>query len=258
MTNTKAKTQNFANFSPPGKGFDPLAFRKRLDKGGRNYLQLDPYTVKGLQEVLAFSDIVGSDIVWTKELHVLYADILTLFQKKGRPGNWTISAGGGLHRLTGSVIRTLAYKLDIADGLVHPNTIEVQDFIDNDVANVGTPYVIGGPSFCQKIYESTFYYKKKASEPDPSETRLINASVSYFKKGGINGCEASYHLRGRSYATSVNKKGQLSDVHWVSWESSWGNLYQTLQWSKPHSGSNLTRRILLISTKWKQRTIKMN
>jgi hypothetical protein len=95
------------------------------------------------------------------------------------------------------------------------------------VANVGEPYVIDGPTFHKKIHKSTFYYKKKKeSEPDTNETRLINASVSYFKKGGINGCEASYHLRGRSYATSVNKKFQLPDVHWVSWESSWGNSYQ--------------------------------
>ncbi len=78
MTNPKAKTHNFDNFSPPEKGFDPLAFQKWLDNGDRNYLQLYPYTVKGLKEVLAFSDIVGIDIVWTKELHVLYAEVLAL------------------------------------------------------------------------------------------------------------------------------------------------------------------------------------
>ena len=97
VTNPKSKTQTFASFSPPGKGFDLLAFQNWLDKGGRNYLQLNPYTVKGLKEVLAFSDIVGSDIVWTKELRVLYADVLPLVKKKGRPGDWTISAKEGLH-----------------------------------------------------------------------------------------------------------------------------------------------------------------
>jgi hypothetical protein len=97
VTHPKAKSQTFANFSLPEKGFAPLAFQKLLDNGGRNYLQLDPYTVKGLKKVLAFSDIDGSDIVWTKELNVLYADVLTLIQKEGRPGDWTISAKEGLH-----------------------------------------------------------------------------------------------------------------------------------------------------------------
>jgi hypothetical protein len=97
VTNPKAKTQTFDNFSLPEKGFDPLAFQKWLDKGGRNYLQLNPYTVKGLKKFLAFSDIVGSDIVWTEELHVLYADVLTLVQKKDRPDDWTISAEEGLY-----------------------------------------------------------------------------------------------------------------------------------------------------------------
>ena len=31
------------------------------------------------------------------------------------------------------------------------------------------------------------------------------ARVYYFRKIDLNGCEASYHLRGRSYVTSVNK-----------------------------------------------------
>ncbi|MCP4748344.1 MAG: hypothetical protein GY874_19735 [Desulfobacteraceae bacterium] len=108
MTNPKAKTKTFANFSPPEKGFDPLAFQKWLDKGGRNYLQLNPYTVEDLKTFLAVSDIIGSDIVWTEELHVLYAIVIPLIQKKGRPVDWTISAEEGLHQLTGSVIRTLA------------------------------------------------------------------------------------------------------------------------------------------------------
>ena len=77
------------------------------------------------------------------------------------------------------------------------------------MATVGETYDMEATAFHQTMYESTFYYKKKKDdEPDPSETRLVNASVSYFKKGGINGCEASYHLRSRSYTTSINKKIQ--------------------------------------------------
>ena len=54
------------------------------------------------------------------------------------------------------------------------------------------------------IDTALFYNKTR------TETILITASVSYFKKGGLNGCEASYHLRGRSYATSLNTKSSVT------------------------------------------------
>ena len=213
MTNPKAKSQTFANFSPPEEDFDPLAFQKWLAKGGRDYLQLDPYTSDGLKGVLKFNGISSSEIRWDDtELPLLYAHALTLVQRNGRHDNWTISAEEGLHRLTGSVIRTLACKLDVDNAVVRPNTIGAQDFIDNDVANPDKlqTYEMDAATFRKTIYESTFNYKKKKEdEPDPSKTRLVNASVTYFKKGGVNGCEASYHLRTRSYATSVNKKNSV-------------------------------------------------
>ena len=122
---------------------------------------------------------------------------MTLVQNKGRPGDWTTSAEEGLHWLTGSVIRTLACKLDIFKGFIIPDTIEAQDFNDN---SVGKKTDIEGSDFRKKIYDFTF------DKQTQRKTRLITARVSYFKEGGLNGCEASYHLRGRSYATSVNKR----------------------------------------------------
>ena len=88
---------------------------------------------KAVKEVLKFSDIDESNMDWGKELHVLYVDVLTLVQNKGRPGDWTTSAEEGLHRLMGSVIRTLACKLNIFKGFVIPDTIETQDSDDNSV-----------------------------------------------------------------------------------------------------------------------------
>ena len=108
-------------------------------KGGRDYLQLDPYTSKGLQEVLKFNKIEPSEISWdNKELHLLYADALTLVQKKGRHDDWTISTEEGLHRLTGSIIRTLACKLDFVNGFVLPNTIGAEYFAENSVGKATT------------------------------------------------------------------------------------------------------------------------
>ena len=124
-------TATFAKFSPPSVEFDEGAFDNWLDtEGGRDYLKLDPYTLHGLKEVLAFSEIDESSLSWDRDLHILYAEVLTLVQNKGRPGDWTISAEEGLHRLTGSIVRTLACKLDIYDGFVHPDTIDA-DHLDH-------------------------------------------------------------------------------------------------------------------------------
>jgi len=198
VVNQDVATRTFAKFSPPSDAFDEGAFVNWLDTdGGRDYLTLDPYTVQGLKGVLAFSEIDGSTITWDQDLHILYAEVLTLVQNKGRPGDWTISAEEGLHRLTGSIVRTLACKLDIHDGFVHPDTIDAEHFEHH---SVGKATDIEGPEFRKLIYAHTFNQAK------PDNTRLISASVSYFKQGGLNGCEASYHLRGRSYITSVNKR----------------------------------------------------
>ena len=211
VNNPKSKKQTFAEFSPPLQDFDQRAFPTWLDEGGRDYLQIDPYTVDGLKEILEFSGIDESEILWDeRDVHELYAQVLTLVQKTGRPGDWTMSAEEGLHRLTASIIRTLACKLDVSDAIIRPDTIEAKDFIDNDVVTVGRTYNLDADAFRKIMYGSTFYYKKKEDdESDPKKARLINASVSYFKEGGINGCEASYRLRSRSYATSLNKKDSV-------------------------------------------------
>ena len=67
MTNQTALKQPVAKFSPPVGGFKSGAFTDWLDKeGGREYLQVDPYTLDGLKEVLKFSDIDESNIDWGK------------------------------------------------------------------------------------------------------------------------------------------------------------------------------------------------
>ena len=198
VVNQDMKSMTFARFSPPTELFDPEAFDSWLDtEGGRDYLKLDPYTLDGLKRVLAFSEIDETSISWDQDLCLIYSDVLILVQNKGRPDDWTISAEEGFHRLTASIIRTLACKLDIYYGFVCPDTIDADHF---DQHSVGKKTDIGGPAFRDLIYATTFNQVK------PDDTRLITARVSYFKKGGLNGCEASYHLRGRSYATSVNKR----------------------------------------------------
>ena len=202
MVNQDVTIATFAKFSPPSDDFDEGAFDTWLNThGGRDYLKLDPYTLQGLKGVLAFSEIDGSIITWDQDLHILYAEVLTLVQNKGRPGDWTISAEEGLHRLTGSILRTLACKLDIHDGFVHPDTIDADHFEHH---SVGKATDIEGPEFRKLIYANTFNQAK------PDNTRLITATVSYFKQGGLNGCEASYHLRGRSVRTC--KTGKNSAV----------------------------------------------
>ena len=194
----QAETQTVAKFSPQAEDFDSATFTNWLDKkGGKDYLQLDPYTRDGLKGVLRFNRIDHNDIVWTEDLHTLYNEVLILVQNKGRFGNWTASAEEGLHRLTASVVRTLACELDIVKGCIRPDTIEAKNFSDYCV---GQKTDITGSDFRKKIYASTF------ENTTPGKSRLITAKKTYFQVGGLNGCEALYHLRARSYATSVNKR----------------------------------------------------
>ena len=164
----------FARFSPPTELFDPEAFDSWLDtEGGRDYLKLDPYTLDGLKRVLAFSEIDETSISWAQDLWHIYSDVLILVQNKGRPGDWTISAEEGFHRLTASIVRSLACKLDVYHGFVCPDTIDADHF---DHHSVGKATNIEGSHFRDLIYATTF------NQVTPDDTRLITARVSYFKK----------------------------------------------------------------------------
>ena len=150
--------ENCANISPQGTGFKPIGVIAWLEKkGGAPYLWLDPYTRAGWRSVVKFWKISGDkDSLNYKSLPQRYYDTLYLVQDHWRPGNWTISAKEGLHRLTASLIRTLDCKFDTVRGLFFPDTIDEKHFGDN---YVGSAIDMTGPEFQNKIYKTTFNSK---------------------------------------------------------------------------------------------------
>lgn len=144
---------------------------------------------------------------WDQPTHVIYWSVLLLVQDKGRLGNWTASAQEGFHRFTGSIIRTLACKLDVT-GIITANTITSNDFVES---NIGTSEDnLSDAEFRDKIYSTTF---KSLPTEDVKE---IQARALYFIKGGINGCEASYYLCANSNITSENKRSSVVRCLWGS------------------------------------------
>ena len=155
----------------------------------------------GLQKILEYCKIETENDFWTTSVPDMYYKTLVLVQNNGRPGDWTIGAKEGLHRLTASIIRTLACELDTETGYIVPYTITSAHFANNSVGIEDRN--ISGPEFRKKMFKSTF--DSAADE----ESRLVAARVSFFKKSNLNGCEAAHHLRARSLITSNNKKHSI-------------------------------------------------
>ena len=198
VTGITDNEKKLARLTPPEAGFNAYAFQHWYDKNhGKEYLQLDPYKKEGLVKILRFCKIKVPSGFWEqKEPIQLYVEVLKLVQNNGRYCDWTISAEEGMHRLTASVIRTLALKLDVQGGTISPGTID-EEYLDKNGVKRNGGDRLTPPDFREKLYCTTF----KSEEP----RGLINAKVFVFTAGGLNGCEASYHLRTRSYLTSLNK-----------------------------------------------------
>lgn len=196
VTGPTDNEKKLSRLTPPSESFNEHAFQHWYDDTGKDYLQLDPYKKEGLKKILNVCDIKVSSEFWDNGTPIeQYFGVLKLVQNNGRHRNWTISAEEGMHRLTASVIRTLALKLDVERGTIRPGTIDEQYLKKNGVKRAGGD-VLTPSEFRDQLYCTTFN-----SEP----RGVINAKVFVFKTGGLNGCEASYHLRTRSYLTSLNK-----------------------------------------------------
>ena len=92
MVGEIAETQAVAEFSPQNEKFKPDAFTNCIDNdGGKEYLELDPYTLDGLKEAARINKIDEDGIQWNSDLHLLYEQVLLRVQNKGRLGNWTTS-----------------------------------------------------------------------------------------------------------------------------------------------------------------------
>ena len=181
-------------------GFDSEAFDTWLAEDGNEYLNIDPYTNEGLKKVAKFNalEIVNPEEFWTENnLVVLYGKVLELVQDKGRYGDWTLSPEEGLHRITGSIIKTLMCKLD-DDGRIDPYSIEAKHFADTGVGELDDMET--AQQFRERMYESRY------NADNPGNDKIIQVRACYFTTGGLNGCEAAYWLRSRSKRTSVNKK----------------------------------------------------
>lgn len=206
VTISQSNEESYAILTPTEKNYNGEAFSKWLEEEGQRYLTINPYQTNGLKEILKMNDI-GEDKVenWEEPTHAIYWSVLLLVQDKGRLGNWTASAQEGFHRFTGSIIRTLACKLDLT-GIITANTITSNDFVQ---CNIGTSKgSLSDADLRDKIYSTTFKL------PQTEGVKEIQARALYFTKGGINGCEASYHLCANSNTTSENKRSSVVRCTW--------------------------------------------
>lgn len=195
--NSKAKDSSiFAQLTPPnrmsGEPFGEPFTHWLEQEGGKDYLKINPYSKEGLKEILKINDIIENedDDFWNKPMIDCYWEILKQVQNKGRFNDWTISAREGFHRITGSVVRTLACTLNNSCNIV-PKTISKENLIFLNEENK-----IDVTELRQKIIDFTF---------DEEANKVVAFTGLYFNKGGLKGCEASFHLKTTSYVESKNK-----------------------------------------------------
>ena len=171
--------------------------------------------------------------------------MLCLVQEHYRPDNWTLSAEEGMHCLTASITRTLAWKLDTVLDRVFPNTINEEHFKDNAV---GMSTVLAGDEFWNKVYNTTFNSNK-------IESKCVCARVYYLKKADLNKCKASYHLRGRRCVTSVNNITSVVTCPYILWENALVNVCQQSHSNMPPIEFTSRSSIQHIVTKIKRKTL---
>ena len=186
--------------TPKEDKFDKDEFTKWLNKVGYKYIKINAYTLAGQKEIVKLHCFKINKSFWDKPLEDTYWELILKVHDKGFLGGWGASPIEGYHRTAGSVVRSLASKLDIHEGILQAKTITEEDFF-----NVGVGTTKAGRSdteLHETIFKSTFYSTK--------QSRPIVAKFIYFIKPQINAGEGAYHCRSVSRGISNAKR---SSVH---------------------------------------------
>ena len=82
---TKNDTK-LTRLTPPSEGFNDHAFGDCYDKGGKDYLGLNPYKKNGLEQILRFCEIEVPSDFWDNGTPIKqYFEVLKLVQNNARP-----------------------------------------------------------------------------------------------------------------------------------------------------------------------------
>lgn len=146
------------------------------------------------------------DAFWEQDVRTIYIELLMRVQAEGFLDGWYCGPREGFHRWTSLIMKIFRCKLDLGTGMLIPDSITENDFIQANCGNENSE--LSHEEFLEKLNESTFGRDHRVTPP---ETFGMNSH--YFTSANLYAPEAAFHQRVVSFSTATNKRKSSDRCH---------------------------------------------